>query len=208
LLCTISYIEFSNAKIFFPNPELLQITKDSKKFNSLFLQNTIRYLEKNNRKLKVKYNFYDDTDLIESIDIQNLKSVEDYNLITSNILELLTEIKETEITSKIERKFYSQDDKLLSIISFLDFNRIIITFVNSNKLKIQKTSELFKRLISKKILDNLKRDFPKIKTSYDFYDNTKIIDSIEIVNVSSVKAYNFVCEQIIELLSELEYNLK
>jgi hypothetical protein len=177
---------------------------DSKKFESIFQNSTIRYLEKDNEDLKLKYSFFNDTNLIESIELQNLKSVDDYNLITSNILELLTQIKETEITSKIERRFYSQDDKLLSIISFLDFNRIVITFVNPSELNIQKTSALFQKLISNEVLANLKRDFPKVKTSYDFYNNTKIIESIEIVNISSVKAYNYVCEQIMELLSELE----
>ncbi len=154
--------------------------------------------------MKVKYYFYNETDIIESMDIENLKSIEDYNLITSSILDLLTEIKETVITSKIERKFYSKDNKLLSIINFLDFNRILITFVNPNKLNIQRTSELFKQLISEKIINYLKTDYPELKTSYDFYNNTEIIESIELYNVSSIKAYNFVCEQIMALLSELE----
>jgi hypothetical protein len=173
-------------------------------FDSIFLQETIDPLKGKNGQLNVYYSLYNDTDILESIEIQNLKSVDEFNTITSNMLDLLSELKETVITSKIERKFYNNQDKLLSIISLLDFNRVIITFVNPNKLNIQMSSEPFKEMISNKIVRHLKEDNQKLKTSFDFYNDTDIIESIEILNVESIKDYNFICEKIMDLLTKLK----
>ncbi|MBD3353011.1 MAG: hypothetical protein GF364_16140 [Candidatus Lokiarchaeota archaeon] len=204
LLCVLSYVDFSTVLIEFPNPELVEISKDLATFKTIFLESVILYLKKQNKEFEITYSLYNKTNFLESIALQNLTSIEDYNLVTEALLDLLNEIKGTIITSKIERKFYSKDNKLLSIISFLDFNRILISFMNAHKLNVQVSSEELKTIIQARIVDQLKTTSPHIKATFDFYNDTEIIENIELMNVGSVKDYNFVSEKIMELLSEFE----
>ncbi|TXT66325.1 MAG: hypothetical protein BAJALOKI1v1_300005 [Promethearchaeota archaeon] len=204
LLCVLSYIDFSKVLIEFPTPELLNLNNQSENFKIQFVEPIRKHLEGQNKSLEIEYIQYRDTDSLEAISIQNLTSIEDYNVITSEMLNLLNEIEETVITSKIERKFYSKTNALLSIICFLDFNRILISFINAQKLNIQVSSEELKTIITERIVDAIKPNSPKIKVSYDFFNGTDIIENIELMNVTSIKDYNLCCDEIMKLLSEFE----
>jgi len=189
-------------KITFNNPEILKISKDSEIFNKIMIKEIKKTLTKNNKNLKIDFLLYDDTDLIEYIDISNLKSIEEYNYITSKVMDLLSNIKESVITSKIERKFYSKNNKLLSIVNFLDFNRINITFVNPDKFNVEKGSEIFKKTFEKQTISELREKNHDIKVNYHYYEETDIIEAIEILNIDNISDYNYICEKIMELLSE------
>ncbi|MBD3215891.1 MAG: hypothetical protein GF311_24990 [Candidatus Lokiarchaeota archaeon] len=202
LLCTLDYFNFSDVKITFNNPEMLQILEKSDSYRTIFLEEIEKNLASKNENLKIKLDFYEDTDFIEFIHLSNLQSIEEYNYITSRVMDLLSNIRESVITSKIERKFYSRKDKLLCIVNFLDFNRVNITFVNPDKFEIEKSSEVFRNNFDEKTISELKDNNPKIKVNYHHYEDSDIIESIDILNVDHISDYNFICERIMELLSE------
>lgn len=199
LLCTLKYLEFSAGQIIF-NVNL-KITKQLDSFKTIFLDQTLDRLKQKNEKIEANYEFYEDTDIIEKIEVSNLSSIEDYNFLTSNVLELLNTITETVITSKIERRFYSNDDRLLCIVNYLDFNRIVINFVNPDKFRITDKSDRLMDDFKSDTLGTLKEEHPSIKVTYDFYNESDIIESIEILNVNSIEIYNFVTSMVMQLLS-------
>jgi hypothetical protein len=202
LLCTLDYFNFSDVKITFNNPEILQILDKSDSYRTIFLEEIEKNLASKNENLEIKLDFYEDTDFIEFILLSNLQSIEEYNYITSKVMDLLSNIRESVITSKIERKFYSRNDKLLCIVNFLDFNRVNITFVNPDKFEIEKSSEVFRSNFDERTISELKNNNPKIKVNYHHYEDSDIIESIDILNVDHISDYNFICERIMELLSE------
>ncbi len=202
LLCTLKYLEFSIGQIEF-NVNL-KITKQLEPFQRIFIDKTLKVLGKDNDKIEVEYEHHGDTEFIRSIKVKNLNSIEDFNLITSNVLKLLSSLTEMVITSKIERKFYSKEDSLLCIVNFLDFNRVLINFVNPDKLKITPESERNMDTFISDTLEGLKKQNPNIDISYDYYEETEIIDSIEVSNVESIKTYNCITEKVMDLLSAQE----
>jgi len=189
-------------KIKFINPELLNLSKSSESFDSIFLKNIRENLAVDNERLEIDIECYDDTNLIEYINIFSLQSIEEYNYITHKIVDLLSKIRESVITSKIERKFYSKNDELLCVVNYLDFNRVNITFVNPDQFKIEKSSKIFKNIFSEKIISDLKQKNPEIKINYNLHENSEIIESIDILNIGNISNYNYICEKLMELLSE------
>lgn len=202
LLCTLDYFNFSDVRITFNNPEILQISDKSDSYRTIFLEEINNSLVSKNEHLEIKLNFYEDTDFIEFILLSNLQSIEEYNYITNKVMDLLSNIRESVITSKIERKFYSSDDQLLCIVNFLDFNRVNITFVNPDKFEVEKSSEVFMNIFDEKTISELKDNNPKIKVHYHHYEDSDIIESIDVLNVDHISDYNYICEKIMELLSE------
>lgn len=189
-------------KITFNNPEILKISKDSEVFEKIFVEELKEKVIEDNHNIEVDIVLYDDTDLIEYIDISNLKSIEEYNYITSKVVDLLSNIRESIISSKIERKFYSKNEKLLSIVNFHDFNRVNITFVNPDKFNIEKNSKIFKKTFEHQTISELKEKNSEIKVKYHHYENSDIIESINLLNIQNISDYNYICEKIMELLSE------
>ncbi|TFF97255.1 MAG: hypothetical protein EU547_04845 [Promethearchaeota archaeon] len=199
LLCTLKYLEFSKAEIHF-NVNL-KITKQLEPFKMIFINQTITPLTQKAEQLEVKYEFHEDSDIIEKIEIINLDSIENYNILTSSILKLLNKLTETVITSKIERRFYTKNDELLCIVNYLDFNRVIINFINPDKLNITNESEKYMEIFLNETVDKLKEENPSIDVTYDFYNETEIIESIEFLNIESIDIYNFITSKVMELLA-------
>lgn len=199
LLCTLKYLEFSTGQI---NLNVnLEITKQLDAFQKIFLNQTLEPLKQKNDNIEVQYEFYEDTDTIEKIEVLNLTSIDDYNFLTSNILKLLNTITETVITSKIERRFYSNDDNLVCIVNYLDFNRVVISFTNPDKLHVTKESERYMEKFIEDTAGKFKEEYSSIRVTYDYYDESKIIESIEFLNVDSIQIYNYITEKVMELLS-------
>ena len=199
LLCTLKYLEFSTVQI---NLNVnLGINKELDAFKTIFLNQTLVPLKEKNDKIEVQYEFHEDTDIIKTIEVKNLASIEDYNFLTSNILKLLNTITETIITSKIERRFYSDDDELLCIVNYLDFNRVVISFTNPDKLEITEESERYVEKFIDETVGKFKREYPAIKVTFDYYNESEIIESIEFLNVDSIQIYNYITEKVMELLS-------
>ena len=55
----------------------------------IFLKGALFKIKENNSALELKPNFLENTNFIESIEILHLKTIDDYDLITSKIRELL-----------------------------------------------------------------------------------------------------------------------
>ncbi|MBD3198111.1 MAG: hypothetical protein GF317_23880 [Candidatus Lokiarchaeota archaeon] len=204
LICISEFNESSNVIIRFTDPELIKLKKNSSNYETYFLNKAIQPLRETNDNLKLKYEFFEGDEYINQINILNLSSIEDYNSITTHLMKFLSKEKESIITSKIERRFYSPDNELLTIINYLDFNRVLIIFVNPENLEVKKNIPAFKNIITDKTFHTLQNEFPDLKLNYNFHEDTEIIDSLEVFNVASIDGYNLICENIMNFLSEIE----
>ncbi|MHA1490987.1 MAG: hypothetical protein ACTSRI_15235 [Promethearchaeota archaeon] len=90
LLGILNFIDFNRIEIKFMTPELAAIKEASEDFINTFVKGALFKIKEKNPNLKLKYNFYKNTDMIESIEITNLNSIEDYDLITLKVRQLLT----------------------------------------------------------------------------------------------------------------------
>jgi hypothetical protein len=88
LLCVLNLYDFKKVEIKFINPEERGIQETSEKFLNIFLKGALIKIKENNPNLSISYRFKN-TDKIEYINISNLSSIEDYDLITVKIRELL-----------------------------------------------------------------------------------------------------------------------
>ncbi|GAG97188.1 unnamed protein product, partial [marine sediment metagenome] len=70
------------------DPENRAIQETSERFINVFLKGALIRIKENNPNLSISYRFKN-TDKIEYITISNLSSIEDYDLITEKIRELL-----------------------------------------------------------------------------------------------------------------------
>ena len=88
LLCVLNLYDFKRVEIKFIDPENRAIKETSEKFINVFLKGALIRIKENNPNLSISYRFKN-TDKIEYITISNLSSIEDYDLITAKIRELL-----------------------------------------------------------------------------------------------------------------------
>ncbi len=88
LLCILNLYDFKRVEIKFIDPEKSAIQETSESFINVFLNGALIKIKENNPNLSISYRFKN-TDKIEYITISNLSSIEDYDLITSKIRELL-----------------------------------------------------------------------------------------------------------------------
>lgn len=95
LLCILNFYDFNEVEIKFIEPETRFIKESSEDFVRIFLKGALIKIKESNPNLSVSYNYYKNTDMIESMNISNLNSIKEYDLITSKIRELLA----SEITS-------------------------------------------------------------------------------------------------------------
>lgn len=89
LLGILNFIDFDRIEIKFMTPELAAIKEASEDFINIFVKGALFKIKETNPNLKLKYKFYKNTDMIESIEITNLNSIKDYDLITLKIRQLL-----------------------------------------------------------------------------------------------------------------------
>ncbi|MFW9820915.1 MAG: hypothetical protein ACFFE5_15010 [Candidatus Thorarchaeota archaeon] len=94
LLCVLNFYDFNRVKIKITDPEKRKIIETSEDFIQLFLKGALIKIKENNPKLTVDYNYFRKTGFIEQMSIKGLKSIKDYDIITSKMRELLAkEIK-------------------------------------------------------------------------------------------------------------------
>ncbi|MHA2290353.1 MAG: hypothetical protein ACXABG_16320, partial [Promethearchaeota archaeon] len=88
LLCVLNLYDFKKVEIKFIDPEKRGIQETSSNFINVFLKGALIKIKENNPNLSISYRFKN-VDKIEYIIISNLSSIEDYDLITEKIRELL-----------------------------------------------------------------------------------------------------------------------
>jgi hypothetical protein len=88
LLCILNLHDFKRVEIKFIDPEKRALMETSESFINVFLKGALIKIKENNPDLSISYRFKN-TDKIEYITISNLSSIDDYDLITSKIRELL-----------------------------------------------------------------------------------------------------------------------
>ncbi|MFX0077468.1 MAG: hypothetical protein ACFE96_18650 [Candidatus Hermodarchaeota archaeon] len=88
LLCVLNLYDFKRVEIKFIDPEKRGIHETSENFINIFLKGALIKIKENNPNLSISYRFKN-VDKIEYINISNLSSIEDYDLITTKIRELL-----------------------------------------------------------------------------------------------------------------------
>ncbi|MBY9006569.1 MAG: hypothetical protein KGD63_07400 [Candidatus Lokiarchaeota archaeon] len=93
LLCVLNLIDMNELEIKLINPLRHNIREISEKFIKIFLKGALIKIKEKNNELVLKYEYFRNTDIIEKINIENLKSIKDYDLITLKIKELLIEEK-------------------------------------------------------------------------------------------------------------------
>jgi hypothetical protein len=103
--------------------------------------------------------------------------------------------------TKIKRKIFSKDDQdLLCILNFIDFNKIEIKFIEPETRNIQETSEEFISIFLRGALIPIKEKYPEMKLDYIHFKNSKIIEKIHLSNISSINDYDLITSKIRELL--------
>ena len=90
LLCILNFLDFNNVKIKLINPLERGIRETSEDFIQTFLKEALLKIKDKNPDLDLKYEYFKNTDVIEGLNIINLKSIQEYDLITSKMRELLT----------------------------------------------------------------------------------------------------------------------
>ena len=88
LLCVLNLYDFKKVEIKFIDPERRGIQETSENFINIFLKGALIKIKENNPNLSISYRFKN-VDKIEYINISNLSSIDDYDLITTKIRELL-----------------------------------------------------------------------------------------------------------------------
>ena len=93
LLCILNFIDFEKVIIKILHPELTPLQESSEDFVKIFLKEALVKIKEGNPDLDVKYHYYQDSELIQMIEIFQVKSVEDYDLITAQIQDLLLAVQ-------------------------------------------------------------------------------------------------------------------
>ncbi|MFW9821292.1 MAG: hypothetical protein ACFFE4_00060 [Candidatus Thorarchaeota archaeon] len=91
LLCILNFLDFNRVEIKFIDPMERGIKETSENFIKTFLREALLNIKDKNPELELKYEYFKNTDVIERINIFNLKSIKEYDLITSKTRELLTQ---------------------------------------------------------------------------------------------------------------------
>ena len=91
LLCVLNFFDLNRVEIKFLDPVQRSIKETSEDFIRLFIRGALIKIKGKNPEMSLKYDYYKETDLIELIHITNLTSIDDYDIITSKIRELLAE---------------------------------------------------------------------------------------------------------------------
>lgn len=90
LICILNFYDYKKVNIKFIDPEIRAIGETNENFMNIFLKGALIKIKETTPNLNIKYDFYKDTKFIEFIDINNLTSIKDYDLITEKIREVLT----------------------------------------------------------------------------------------------------------------------
>jgi len=89
LICILNFTDFNKLEIKFINPDVRAIKETSEEFINILLKGALIKIKEENEKMSLEYEYYKNTDIIEYIKIKNLKTINDYDLITRKIRKLL-----------------------------------------------------------------------------------------------------------------------
>ncbi|MFX1376701.1 MAG: hypothetical protein ACFFA0_12905 [Promethearchaeota archaeon] len=89
LLCILNFLDFNEVEIKLIDPMDRSIRETSEDFITVFLKGALLKIKDNNPGLSLNYEYFKNSKLIEQIKISNLKSIQEFDLITSKIRELL-----------------------------------------------------------------------------------------------------------------------
>ncbi len=89
MLCILNFSDLNHLHIKFISPENSLIRETSEIFINIFLKGALIKIKEDNPDLSLEYDYYKESDIIEKIKISNLKSVVEFDLITTKIRELL-----------------------------------------------------------------------------------------------------------------------
>ena len=93
LLCVLNFFDFNRVEIKLINPQERFLEETSDEFMRIFLKGALVKIKDVNPDLDLKYDHFKNSNLIERITISNLKSIQEYDLITSKMRELLAKQK-------------------------------------------------------------------------------------------------------------------
>lgn len=89
LLCILNFYDFNKIEIKIINPEKRSIKETSENFIRTFIKGALIKIKETNPNMSLNYDYFKNSELIEQITISQLKSIEEYDLITSKMRELL-----------------------------------------------------------------------------------------------------------------------
>lgn len=89
LVCVLNFTDFTTLEVKFINPDVRAIKETSEDFINIFLKGALIKIKDKNENISLEYEYFKDTDIIQYIKIQNLKTINDYDLITTKIRELV-----------------------------------------------------------------------------------------------------------------------
>lgn len=89
LLCILNFIDSNMIEIKFIEPEVRNIQETSENFIGIFLREALLPIKDKNPELELNYRYYKDSNIIENIEILNIKSIKDFDLIVAKLRELL-----------------------------------------------------------------------------------------------------------------------
>lgn len=199
LLSKLEYINFKKVKVTFLIPELLKIQLNSENVKEIIQNGLINKLTKKNQKIELNTKVVQGTNILREINFSGIYSVEMFNLITSNVIELVNLESGSGITAKIERNFYSEDNNLLCNVKYLDFDRVLIDFFSPDVQKIRKMDNKFKKYFIQRIVEPMIKENPELKIVYNYYEEEDILASIELIGIKSIEKFNFITSNLVDL---------
>jgi len=89
LLCVLQFINMSQIEIKFIDPNTISLQETSEEFIQIFLKGALVQIKENNPNLNVTYGYYKNSNLIHNITIDGINTIEEFDLVTLKIQELL-----------------------------------------------------------------------------------------------------------------------
>ena len=89
LICVLDFLDFHLVEIKFIEPQERSIRETSEDFITIFLRGALLKIKDDNPDLDLEYEYYKNSKLIERIKVSNLKSMQEFDLITLKMRELL-----------------------------------------------------------------------------------------------------------------------
>ncbi|MFX1279063.1 MAG: hypothetical protein ACFFA3_06575 [Promethearchaeota archaeon] len=89
LICVLNFIDFNLVEIKFIEPLERSIRETSEDFITIFLRGALLKIKDHNPDLDLEYEYFKNSKLIERIKISNLKTMQEFDLITVKMRELL-----------------------------------------------------------------------------------------------------------------------
>ena len=89
LSCILQLINMSQVVIKFVDPNTISLQETSEEFIQIFLKGALVQIKQNNPNLTVSYKYYKNSNLIQHITIDGINTIEEFDLITLKIQELL-----------------------------------------------------------------------------------------------------------------------